>query len=224
MDIEGLGERVADQLFESGLVRRLPDLYGLTVERLVGLERFGEKSALNLVDGIARSVERPLPRFLYALGIPLVGEHLAQVLARHFGSLDALMASSEEALMGVREVGSEVARQCVAFFSNEANQAAIAALRAVGIGRASVEGSAAGRLDGQVFVFTGTLERWSRDEAKAIVERLGGRASSSVSRETDYVVAGPGAGQKLKQAQALGVTIMDEAAFGDFLMALGVTG
>ncbi len=222
MDIEGLGEKRAQQLIDAGLVEDIASLYALTKEDLVALERFADKSAENLLEEIETSKTQTLARFLYALGISLVGEHIAQVLARHFKSLDDIKAASVETLEGIHEIGPEVARSVVAFLEEEANQALIQKLRDAGLtlDNPLYQGSETGEaqpLAGLIFVFTGELDRWTRDEVKRFVARLGGRATSSVSGETDYIVAGPGAGSKLDEAKARDIPVMDEDAFIAFV-------
>ncbi len=220
MDIKGLGEKRAEQLIEAGLIERVSDLYELTKDDLVSLERFADKSACNLLDEIEDSKQQTLDRFIYAMGIPLVGQHVAQVLARKYETLDDVMGASKKELESVPDVGPEVARGVVAFFENERNREVIEAIRNAGLTlnnplyRAGEEG---GPLAGLTFVFTGSLERWTRDEVKRYVERRGGRATSSVSGETAYVVAGPGAGSKLEEARQRGIPVMDEGEFVDFV-------
>jgi DNA ligase (NAD+) len=159
-----------------------------------------------------------LPRFLYALSIPLVGEHVATVLSREFPTLDELMSASDQELEQIHEIGPEVANSIVTFFSEEQNRGTIEAMRTAGL---SLENPFAkettGQLEGLTFVFTGSLKRWTRDEAKQMVERLGGRATSSVSGETDYVVAGPGGGSKLAEARQRNIPVLDEEGFVRFL-------
>jgi DNA ligase (NAD+) len=220
LDIEGLGEKRAEQLIEAGLVERVSDLYRLTKDDLVSLERFAEKSAQNLLDEIAGSKEQTLTRFLYALGVPQVGMHMAGVLAQHYETLDALMAASEEELRAIDEIGPATAHSVVAFFDEPQNRRDIQAIRDAGLTLRNPAYRAADEerpLEGLTFVFTGTLERWTRDEVKRYVERLGGRATSSVSGATDYVVAGPGAGSKLDAAHERDVPVMDEEAFVAFV-------
>ncbi len=217
MDIDGLGEKLIDQLVETGLVHDPADLYSLEHDRLAALERMAEKSAENLIAALTRTRTAPLDRFLTALGIRHVGTHVARVLAREFGDLDTLMAAGAERLEAVHEIGPEVAAQLTAFFSRAENRRLIDRLRAAGVEPAPLpreESVPAGvDLSGQTFVFTGELEAFSRDEAKRLVEELGGRATGSVSAKTDYLVAGPGAGSKLGKARKLEVEILDEAAF-----------
>jgi DNA ligase (NAD+) len=219
MDIEGLGEKRTEQLINAGLIERLSDVYDLTEEDLVSLERFADKSAENLVSEIEGSKQQTLARFLYALGIPLVGTHVATVLARRYETLDALMAASEEELRQIMEIGPQVAESIVAFSEEEGNGEVIERIQDAGLRLSNPLHSAeeAERpLEGLTFVFTGTLERWTRAEAKRYVERLGGQATSSVSGETDYVVAGPGAGSKLEEARNRDIPVMDEEAFIEF--------
>jgi DNA ligase (NAD+) len=221
MDIEGLGEKRAEQLIDAGLIERLSDIYALTRDDLIPLERFADKSAQNLLDEIEGSQERTLDRFIYGLGIPLVGRHLSQVLARHYEDLDDLMEASREELEAIDDIGPQVARGIVTFFKNEQNRAVIAEIREAGLTLDNPLYSAAKEeerpLEGLTFVFTGALERWTRDEVQRYVERRGGRATSSVSGETDYVVAGPGAGSKLDEARERDVPVMDEEAFVAFV-------
>jgi DNA ligase (NAD+) len=220
MDIEGLGEKRTEQLIDAGLIERLSDIYGLTKEDLVPLERFADKSAQNLVDEIAGSQEATLDRFIYAIGIPLVGQHVSQILAQNYRTLDELMGASQEELEAIDDIGPEVARGIVRFFETEQNREVIEEIREGGLTLRNPLYSAEEEerpLDGLTFVFTGSLERWTRDEVKRYVERLGGRATSSVSGETDIVVAGPGAGSKLEEARERDVPVMDEEAFVDFV-------
>jgi len=214
MDIEGLGEKIVDQLVAGGLARRPSELYRLTLEPLAALERMGELSAKNLLDGIAASKGRPLDRCILALGVPQVGESTARDLARHFGSLDALLAASEEDLSRISGVGPVVAASVHSFFHEPANLEEIEALRAVGVEFRAVARPAAAaanpRVVGKSFVLTGTLPTMSRDEAKRRIEAAGGKVAGSVSKKTDYVVAGAEAGSKLDKAQELGVPVLDE--------------
>lgn len=222
MDIEGLGEKRAEQLIDAGLVMNLSDIYELSPAELVSLERFAEQSAQNLLDEIEDSKEQTLDRFVYAIGIPLVGRHGAQVLARNFDTLDALMEASEEELEGVRDVGPKVANAIVAFFDDEKNQETIEEIRKAGLKLDNplyTTRDDERPLAGLTFVFTGSLERWTRDEVERYVEQLGGRATSSVSGETDYLVTGAGAGSKLDEARERGIPTMDEAEFVGFVEA-----
>lgn len=214
LDIEGLGDKRTEQLMDAGLLERLSDLYSLTKDDLLSLERYGEKSAQNLLDEIEESKETTLPRFLYGLGIPLVGEHIVRVLAEQYELLDELMAASQDELEAITEIGPQVAASIVAFLAEPENIQVIETIREAGLTLENPYASQSEQpLDGLTFVFTGQLERWTRDEAKRYVERRGGRATSSVSGETDYVVAGPGAGSKLDEAKERGVPILDEDEF-----------
>lgn len=215
MDIEGLGDKLVVQLVERELVHSPADLYRLTREQLMGLERMGEKSADKLLRSIDRSRETTLPRFLYALGISQVGQVTAALLASEFGDLDALMNATEEELVAVPDVGPIVASSIAHFFQQPHNREVIAALREAGVHWPAIERvqAADSALAGKTFVLTGTLERYTRDEAKARIEALGGKVTGSVSKKTDYVVAGESAGSKLAKAETLGVEVLNEEAF-----------
>ena len=214
LDIEGLGDKLIEQLVDRDLVTTVADLYRLERAQLAGLDRMAEKSADNLLAAIARSRETTLPRFLFALGIREVGQATARALARHFGTLDALAAADVEQLLQVRDVGPVVAEHVAGFFANADNRAVVAALRAAGVHwpEQPVEVSAL-PLAGQTWVLTGTLERMSRDQARERLEALGATVAGSVSARTHTVVAGAKAGSKLERARALGVRILDEAEF-----------
>jgi len=216
LDIDGLGAKIIDQLVEAGLVRSPADLYRLRLEQYASLDRMGEKSAANLLAALERSKTTTFARFLYALGIRDVGEATAAALAGHFGSIEALQDASEEAIQEVPDVGPIVAAHVRHFFDQAHNRAAIQALRDVGIHWPAQQprtAPAGGALSGKTFVITGTLESMSRDEASARILGHGGKVSSSVSKKTSYVVVGAEPGSKLKKAQALGVEVLDEAAF-----------
>jgi len=218
MDIEGLGEKLVDQLVGRGLARRPSELYALTLAQLVGLERMGETSARNLLANLEASKARPLDRVLMALGIPQVGESTARDLARHFGALDALLAADEAALAGVHGVGKLVAASIVRFLGSAPAREEIEALRAAGVAFTPVERPAAAgtALAGKTFVLTGTLPTLKRDDAKARILAAGGKVAGSVSKKTDYVVVGADAGSKLDAARELGVATLTE----DALLAL----
>jgi DNA ligase (NAD+) len=215
MDIEGIGARTAELLVAQGLVRDIADLYTLRREDLLGLERFAAKSADKLLEHIAASKTRPFDRLIYALGIHGVGDQTAPLLVRHYPSLDALAAASEADLQAIPTIGPALSASVHEFFQDEHNRRVLERLRQAGV-RVQAEETAVptrGALAGKVIVFTGKLERMSRPEAEALVSRLGGQPSSSVSRQTDLVVAGPAAGSKLTKAQALQIPVIDEAAF-----------
>lgn len=224
MDIEGLGEKLIDALVDGGLVHDPADLYVLPAETLAALPRMGEKSAANLFAAIDRSRATTLPRFLYALGIPEVGEATARTLAQHFGDLEPLMAADEAALQAVPDVGPAVSAQIAAFFAESHNREVIARLRAAGVRWPPVAVTASdsvrgGPLQGKRFVLTGSLAGFTREAATAEIEARGGTVSGSVSARTDYVVAGDEPGSKLDKARALGVAVLDEAAFHALLAA-----
>ncbi len=211
MDIEGLGDKLVEQLVDQELIRDPADLYSLTREQLTGLERMGEKSAQNLLDALARSKETTLAHFLYALGIREVGEATSQTLARQFGSLEALEKATEEQLQETPDVGPIVATHIAAFFRQPHNREVIEKLLGAGIHWPEVEVPPEEQqaLAGKTFVLTGSLSR-PRSEIKAELQELGARVAGSVSKKTDYVVAGEAAGSKLEKARELGVTILDE--------------
>ncbi len=213
LDIEGLGEKLVDQLVDAGLVRTPADIFRLDAATLAGLERMAEKSAANVLAAIDHSRKTTLARFIFALGIRHVGEATAKDLAAHFGSLDALLAAGEAELTEVRDVGPVLAESIAGFFAEPHNRQVIAALRKAGVHwdeHAPRRAAAAGPLAGCTLVVTGTLPTLSRDEAKAMIEAAGGKAAGSVSSKTDYVVAGADAGSKLTRARELGVKILDE--------------
>ena len=221
MDIEGLGEKLVDQLVDAGLVQTLPDLYRLDLLRLSELDRMGEKSAQNLLDSLQKSKQTTLARFVYALGVRHVGEATAKDLARHFGALDTIMQASAEQLAQVPDVGPVVAASIHTFFQQEHNREVIAQLRAAGIHWPEGEPAPAATLPlaGQTFVLTGTLPTLSRDEAKAMLEAAGAKVAGSVSKKTHCVVAGAEAGSKLDKARELGVRVIDEAGLRALLGA-----
>ncbi len=213
LDIEGLGDKVVEQLVERDLVRSPADLYGLTAAELAGLERMGEKSAANLVAAIGKSKETTLPRLLYALGIREVGEATALALARHFGTLEALMAAGAEGIQQVEDVGPIVAAHVAAFFASEDHVNVIKQLRKKGVKWPEVKHAPAAvgaPLTGRTFVLTGTLRSMTREEAEEALTARGAKVSASVSRKTSFVVAGAEAGSKLARARELGVRVLDE--------------
>ena len=222
MDVDGLGERIVEQLVESGRVQTPADLYGLTADELASLERMGAKSAANLVEAIAASRRTSLARFLYALGIRDVGEATALALANHFGRLDALMAASYEDIQQVRDVGPVVARHVRDFFDEPHNLAVIASLRRAGVewpeGDPAPSTPVEGPLTGEVLVITGTLASMTRDQARDAARAAGATVTDSVSRKTTLLVAGTEAGSKLRKATDLGVRVADER---EFLALLG---
>ncbi|RZU98839.1 NAD-dependent DNA ligase LigA [Spiribacter vilamensis] len=217
MDIDGLGEKLIEQLVSRERVHTAADLYALTRSDLLGLERMGERSTTNLLNAIDASRDTTLARFLYALGIDQVGEVTARTLAEHFGSLEALMAADEPGLTAVPDVGPVVAESVRRFFAQAHNREVIDALIAAGVSWPDPQSDASAArslpLDGKTFVLTGTLSAYTRDEAKARIEALGGKVTASVSGRTDYVVAGADAGSKRDRAEKLGVTLLDESAF-----------
>jgi DNA ligase (NAD+) len=212
-DIEGLGDRRAEQLIDTDLIEDISDLYAIEKDDLLELERYAEKSAQNLIDAIAASLEEDFDRFIYALGIPLVGSATARLLAQHFASLNALMDADEAALTDLPDIGPEVAHSIVAFFEDDANRAVIDDIRDAGLTLHNPYASDEAPLDGLTFVFTGSLDNWTRSEVQRFVEQHGANATSSVSGNTDYVVAGPGAGSKRDEAEERDISVLDENAF-----------
>jgi DNA ligase (NAD+) len=222
MDIQWLGEKHAAQLIETGLIKDAADLYFVRKEDLLPLERMGDKLADNILTAIAGSKHPPLPRLIFALGIRLIGEHSSEILARHFGSLDKLQAATIEELNAVYEIGLTTAESIVAFFGQAETTELLAKLARAGVSPvADANAPQADTFAGKSFVFTGSLQTMTRGDAEGLVKRLGGRAASSVSKQTDYVVAGESAGSKLEKAQALGVTVLTEAEFAT--LAAGLT-
>jgi DNA ligase (NAD+) len=214
VDIEGLGDKVVEQLVDGGIVHALPDLYRLGVSPLMALERMGGKSAANLVDAIEKAKSTTLPRFLFGLGIRHVGETTAKDLARHFGTLDRVMDASVEQLLEVPDVGPIVAASVRTFFEQPHNREVVAQLEAAGVHWPAIEGTASDAhrpLLGRTLVLTGTLPTLGREEAKEMIEAAGGKVSGSVSKKTHWVVAGEEAGSKLDKARELGVPVLDEA-------------
>ena len=218
MDIEGLGTAIVDQLVDAGLVRSIADLYRLTFEQLVDLERMGKKSAQNLLDGIAASKSRGLAHLLTGLGIRHVGEHVAELLAAKFGNMDDLMNASVERLAQVEGIGEERAGSIHKFFQSRAGRKTIEDLHSLGLkltedARPTPAQMGAADLTGKTFVVTGTLTKFSRDEIEGLIKQLGGKAAGSVSKKTSYVVAGENAGSKLGKAKQLGVPVLSEEEF-----------
>ena len=214
MDLEGLGEAGAAQLLAAGLVRDVADIYDLPAKRreLLKLERWADKSVDNLLAAIDASKGRPLWRLLYALGIRYVGERTAKLLAAHFGSLDAIMTASREELEAVPEIGPKIAESIREFAALPQSKILVERLRAAGLNFTEAAQAAASQpLAGKIFVLTGTLPTYSREEATALIEKAGGKVTSSVSKKTDYVVAGEKAGSKLDKARQLGIPVLSEA-------------
>ena len=220
MDIEGLGEKLVDQLVDRNAVKTAADLYRMGFAALAELERMAEKSAQNVLQAIERSKDTTLARFIFALGIRNVGEATAKELARHFGSLDRLMQADKEALRQVPDIGPVVALSIAQFFAEAHNCEVIEQMRACGVHWEEGEPRAlasSGSLAGKVFVLTGTLPKLAREEAKELIEAQGGKVAASVSRKTDYVVAGSDPGSKLAKAEELGVAVLDEAGLFQLL-------
>lgn len=215
MDIEGLGQALVEQLVDQGLVKDFSHLYALTADELVPLERMAEKSAENLISAISGSKHRTLARLIYALGIPQVGEHSGEVLAAVFPDIDALAAADLETLDAIPEIGPKVASAIHEFFHQPETKAVLQKLKKAGVNtvRRPEEKKADGKLTGKTFVFTGELEGFTRSQAESRVKALGGRAAGSVSKQTDYVVAGADPGSKLDKAKRLGVAVLDEGEF-----------
>ncbi len=215
VEVEGLGDKLVDQLVDDGLIQTLPDLYRLDQTALANLDRMADKSALNMLEALQKSKQTTLPRFLFGLGIRHVGEATAKELARHFGYLDAIMAATEEQLQKVADIGPIVAKSLRTFFDQPHNCEVVAQLRACGItwseGEPLLQSPTPTPLSGKTFVLTGTLPTLDREEAKALIESAGGKVSSSVSKKTSFVVAGTEAGSKLDKALSLGVPVIDEA-------------
>jgi DNA ligase (NAD+) len=224
MDIDGLGDKIVEQLVDTGLIEHPGDLYGLSAEQIGSLERMGQKSAENLVTALHDSKEITLPRFIYALGIREVGEATALALAAHFGDLDKLMSASGDVLETVDDVGPIVAARIGGFFANETNRDVVLDLLDKGVTWPMIEVDGTVRpLLGQTWVLTGTLEKMPRNDAKALLVELGAKVAGSVSAKTHQVVAGPGAGSKLTKASELDIPVMDEDEFMNFLDGHGVT-
>ncbi len=214
LDIEGLGESVVDQLVSEGLISNYADLYELEIDQIIPLERMAEKSAQNLIDGINKSKEQPFERVLYALGIRFVGKTVAKDLAKAFKTIDALQSASEEELLTVDSIGPRIAESVVEFFQHETYSKLVERLISYGLQfEVEEEELASNKLEGKTIVLTGTLPTLSRKDASELIEKHGGKTSSSVSKKTDYVLAGESAGSKLTKAQDLGIEILDEESF-----------
>lgn len=213
MDIEGLGPAVVEALVNAGLVKGPGDLYGLNPQDVAGLERMGKRSAEKLITAIEKSKGNDLSRLLFAFGVRQVGQKAGKVLASRFGSLDALMAATEEELTQVPDIGAITAKSIAEWFQNPQSRHLIETLRDAGVNMLSQEAPTGDKLAGKTFVLTGTLEGFTRDEAGARIEALGGKVSGSVSKKTSYVVAGEAAGSKLKKANELGIPVLTEAEF-----------
>ncbi len=214
MNIDGLGEKIVEQLLKNNLIKNIADIYHIRREQLIDLERFADKSASNIINAIEKSKDTTLEKFIYALGIRQVGQHMAKVIANHFGSLRKIMNVSEDELLQIKEIGPETAKSIVSFFNEERNRKLIEELIKAGV---KIEEKKykeeSDKFEGMIFVFTGALKSMTRERAKEIVERYGGKTSSSVSKNTTYIVAGEEAGSKLDKAKALGVKIINEEDF-----------
>ena len=220
MDIEGLGDKLIDQLVEKGLVKDTADLYFLTKPQWSNLERMADKSAQNIIDALEKSKNISLDRFIYSLGIRFVGEHSAVLLANHFRTLSNLKKTTYDDLLTIYEIGPQSAQSLVQFFDEPKNLNTIDRLLKAGIKIQQKEAAASDQLAGKTFVFTGTLERMTRDDAEKLVASLGGHSASSVSKKTDYVVVGAEPGSKAVKARELGVTILNEEEFKQLLSNL----
>jgi len=210
MNIDGMGDALVTQLTDRGLVKDIADIYQLTKTDLLQLERMGDKSAQNVLEEIEQSKKLPLERVIYGLGMRFVGERTAQFLAQHFGSLDDLVNASQEELQNVEEVGPRIAKSIIEFFAEPKNRELVDELRAAGLTMKGTKRQRGTKLTGKTFVLTGTLAYYTRDEAKKMIEDAGGKVTGSVSRKTDYVVAGDDAGSKLDKAKELGVAVINE--------------
>jgi DNA ligase (NAD+) len=219
MDVEGLGEKLIDQLVDTDRVKTPADLYRIDLDTLSNLERMAEKSASNVLKAIEKSKNTTLPRFIFALGVRNVGEATARDLARHFGSLEALMRASEAELQQAPDVGPIVAQSIVHFFAEPHNRQVIAQMRAAGVHWPESQGAQPAKLplSAKTFVLTGTLPNLTRDEAKERIEAMGGKVAGGVSKKTDYVVAGADPGSKLDKARELGIAVLDERGLLELL-------
>jgi DNA ligase (NAD+) len=213
MDIENLGPALIDQLIENGLVENFADLYKLREAQLAGLERMAEKSAANVINAIEESKTRSLWRLIAALGIRHIGGQSAQILAEHFGSLSVLMTAGEEELAEIDQIGPTMAKSIYEYFRDPENLSVIEQLLAAGVKLEQPKARRSDKLAGKTFVVTGTLEHLSRQQAKQAIRQAGGKSSSSVSKKTDFVLAGENPGSKLDKARKLGVEVIDEKQF-----------
>jgi len=219
MNIEGMGDVLVNQLVDAGLVKSVADIYGLTEEQLTNLERMGKKSAENILREVENSKKLPLERVIYGLGIRMVGERTAQFLAEHFGSMKDLMDATEEQLQSVNEIGPRVSQSIREFFDESRNVELVEKLRAAGLTFTAEKRKKSSQLHGLTFVLTGTLAGMTREEAKAKIEAAGGKVTGSVSKKTDYILAGAEAGSKLERAQSLGVKVLYETGLVELLGA-----
>lgn len=218
MDIDGLGPAIVSQLLDNGLIKDAADLYYLTYDQLINLERMGDKSVKNLLAAIEKSKQQDLDRLVFALGIRLVGSRAAQLIARHFKDLDNIMNAEESDFLKIHEIGGKIAESIVAFFREEQNRNLIDKLKKAGVNtKLKLRQEQDEPLKGKTFVLTGTLAKYTREEAKSAIEQRGGRVASSVSKKTDYVVAGESPGSKLEKARALGIKVIDEQEFEKLL-------
>lgn len=216
MDIEGLGFQILEKFIQLGYLKDITDIYKLKgkIKELKSLERFGEKSIDNILNSIERSKERPFEKVLYAIGIRHVGERTARVLAKHFKSVDIIITATKEEIESIHEIGPRIAESVYDFFHTKSNLQMVEKLRKAGLNfEMEVIANASNKLEGLTFVVTGTLEKYKREEVEELIETLGGKAASSVSKKTSYVLAGAEAGSKLKKAESLGVKVIDEAEF-----------
>jgi DNA ligase (NAD+) len=222
LDVEGLGEKLVDQLVELGHVKRLSDVFALDIDTLMGMERMGEKSAANLIEGLDRAKRTTLARLLIALGIRHVGTGVAELLASRFGDLDPLLAASREDLEAIDGIGPTIAESVATFCADERNAAEIRRLRELGVNWIAAEPSAAGgdALAGKTFVVTGSLATMTREEAKRRIREQGGKVTGSVSKKTDFLVVGADPGSKAQKAEELGIETLDEVAFERILAGI----
>ena len=219
MDIEGMGDKLVQQLLENELIIDPADIYTLTREKLLTLDRMGDKSADNLISAIKRSQTPTLEKFIFALGIRHTGEHIAKVLAERFGNISELIAATEEVLLGIRDIGPEVAASIIKFFQEPANIKVLTKLHEAGVRAQEAVALQKAPLAGKSFVFTGTMSRMSRQEAKKIVQSQGGLVTASLTKTTDYLVAGESPGSKFDKARQAGVNIIDEENFAKLIGA-----